>query len=345
MVRYSSTNINELNEQPVNNQIKNFKDLFSKLPSELQKRIYSLKDIPQSPKWHPEGNTLKHTIMVVNRALKTAPGDIDLALAAMFHDIGKDATGGINPKTGAITHYGHEFTSAQLVKKYDSVINSLGGNVDDVFYIVNNHMRMKNYDIMRISKQREMDSHPAFPKLKHFTDKMDKGGLQDSIDELVNDMDTQLESFVFQDKNKEVLKEGGAYGHMNHPFDTEINLTFGQLKDIVIRALDGNLEVTKEKCIAGDSIISTENNGDITIAEFVDSDIDDTVLAYNEETNKTEYMEVMGKFNNDIDDDWLEIELEDGKVIHVTPNHKIYVEGIGYIRADELTDKMDLKII
>lgn len=47
--------------------------------------------------------------------------------------------------------------------------------------------------------------------------------------------------------NEVLLKEGGAYGHMNHPFDTEINLTFGQLKDIVNRALDGTLELTREK--------------------------------------------------------------------------------------------------
>jgi hypothetical protein len=44
-----------------------------------------------------------------------------------------------------------------------------------------------------------------------------------------------------------LLTEGGAYGHMNHPFDTEINLTFGQLKDIVNRALDGELELAREK--------------------------------------------------------------------------------------------------
>ncbi len=44
-----------------------------------------------------------------------------------------------------------------------------------------------------------------------------------------------------------MINEGGAYGHMNHPFDTEINLTFGQLKDIVNRALEGNLELTREK--------------------------------------------------------------------------------------------------
>jgi hypothetical protein len=47
--------------------------------------------------------------------------------------------------------------------------------------------------------------------------------------------------------NEVLLLEGGAYGHMNHPFDNEINLTFGQLKDIVNRALDGKLELTREK--------------------------------------------------------------------------------------------------
>ena len=44
-----------------------------------------------------------------------------------------------------------------------------------------------------------------------------------------------------------MIMEGGAYGHMNHPFDADVNLTFGQLKDIVNRALDGTLENTREK--------------------------------------------------------------------------------------------------
>ena len=44
-----------------------------------------------------------------------------------------------------------------------------------------------------------------------------------------------------------LLMEGGAYGHMNHPFDIEMNLTFGDLKQIVVRALNGDLELTREK--------------------------------------------------------------------------------------------------
>jgi hypothetical protein len=44
-----------------------------------------------------------------------------------------------------------------------------------------------------------------------------------------------------------LLLEGGAYGHMNHPFDIEMNLTFGDLKQIVVRALNGDLELAREK--------------------------------------------------------------------------------------------------
>ena len=45
----------------------------------------------------------------------------------------------------------------------------------------------------------------------------------------------------------ELLNEGGAYGHMNHPFDTELGLTFGDLKLIIDGALNGKLEFTREK--------------------------------------------------------------------------------------------------
>ena len=44
-----------------------------------------------------------------------------------------------------------------------------------------------------------------------------------------------------------LITEGGAYGHMNHPFDIEMNLTFGDLKTIIRNALNGNLEFAREK--------------------------------------------------------------------------------------------------
>jgi len=62
-----------------------------------------------------------------------------------------------------------------------------------------------------------------------------------------------------------LLMEGGAYGHMNHPFDTEINLTFGQLKDIVNRALEGTLEYTREKT-DGQALAISWRNGRLVAA-------------------------------------------------------------------------------
>jgi GNAT superfamily N-acetyltransferase len=54
-------------------------------------------------------------------------------------------------------------------------------------------------------------------------------------------------TMVLHTECKSYIMEGGSYGHMAHPFDLEINLTFGQLKDIVKKALNGELELTREK--------------------------------------------------------------------------------------------------
>lgn len=203
--------------------ITDFKSLFKTLPPKLQKRVYALKDVPQRLDYHPEGNTLKHTIMVVNRALKD--DDMDMAIAAMFHDIGKDETAEFNPKTGYFSHHGHEKVSAQLVKEYKDWIKEMGGNPANIYYIVRNHMRFKQLTAMRPGKKKKLKAFRAYDKLQKFS-KHDRGGL---------------------DENKEQITEGGSYGHLSHPFETDINLSFGQLKDIINTALDGKLKLAREK--------------------------------------------------------------------------------------------------
>ncbi len=163
-----------LNEIAVRKKPKKFKDIYNALPSQLKKRVYNLKNYEQRRDHHPEGNVLKHTIAVTNRALKT--GDIDFALAALFHDIGKDETAKLHPKKGFWTHYGHEHVSAKLVKKYAKWIKSMGGNVLDIYYIVKQHMRMKVFDKMKWHKQQKLKKFRAFDKLKKFSRDFDKGG-------------------------------------------------------------------------------------------------------------------------------------------------------------------------
>jgi len=163
----------KVDEIAVRKKPKKFRDIYDALPSALKKRVYNLKNYDQRRDAHPEGNVLKHTIAVTNRALKT--GDIDFALSALFHDIGKDSTAKLHPKKGFCTHYGHENVSAKLVKKYAKWIKSMGGNVLDIYYIVKQHMRMKVFDKMKWTKQDKMKQFRAFDKLKKFTT-FDKGG-------------------------------------------------------------------------------------------------------------------------------------------------------------------------
>lgn len=65
--------------------------------------------------------------------------------------------------------------------------------------------------------------------------------------------------------NESLLTEGGAYGHMAHPFDIEMNLTFGDLKNIVKNALNGKLQLTTEK-LDGQAIAVSWVNGRLVAA-------------------------------------------------------------------------------
>ena len=58
--------------------------------------------------------------------------------------------------------------------------------------------------------------------------------------------------------NEGLLLEGGAYGHMSHPFD-DMDLTFGDLKNIISKALNGDLGVVREKTDGQALAISWKN--------------------------------------------------------------------------------------
>jgi len=60
------------------------------------------------------------------------------------------------------------------------------------------------------------------------------------------------------DDSKFLLIEGGAYGHLNHPFD-DMDLTFGDLKTMIDTALEGKLEMAQEKTDGQNLMISWKN--------------------------------------------------------------------------------------
>ena len=76
---------------------------------------------------------------------------------------------------------------------------------------------------------------------------MPKSPAQMKVRAEIDKIRKQIDKLKKENINESLLLEGGAYGHMNHPFDIQMNLTFGDLKNIVTKALNGDLELAREK--------------------------------------------------------------------------------------------------
>ena len=144
-----------------------FDELYILLPHDVKLKLEGLKTLRENPQWHSESSCYEHIKIVVTRLIKT--GDIDLVLAGLFHDLGKLQCAKLNPKTGYPSTIGHENIGGELVFENRSFIKTLGGNVDTVYDIVKNHMRIQQYDNMRPHKKHEMEGLSVYKKLLIFT--------------------------------------------------------------------------------------------------------------------------------------------------------------------------------
>lgn len=77
----------------------------------LLPEIAALDGVPQHPKWHPEGDVLTHTLMVVEQATRLRD-DVALRFAALVHDVGK----GVTPREKWPHHPGHEQAGVPLTE-------------------------------------------------------------------------------------------------------------------------------------------------------------------------------------------------------------------------------------
>jgi len=77
----------------------------------LLPEIAALEGVPQHPEWHPEGDVLTHTLMVVEQAARLND-EVALRFAALVHDVGKGAT----PREKWPHHPGHEVAGVPLTE-------------------------------------------------------------------------------------------------------------------------------------------------------------------------------------------------------------------------------------
>jgi len=157
--------------------IPTFEEIIEMAPIRIKVLLELCKKTEQSPTWHPEGDVYIHTRIVYNRAREY--GDMNLALAALFHDLGKVKTTKLNSK-GGWSAYGHEFVSGKIVNEHRAWIGSTGAKFMRVKDIVENHMRIKYFDEMRKHKQNELKSLEVYDKLLQFTECDSMSTLKDS---------------------------------------------------------------------------------------------------------------------------------------------------------------------
>jgi hypothetical protein len=101
----------------------------------------------------------------------------------------------------------------------------------------------------------EADKQKEIDKIKQKYKNVEVAKNEADIQNFINNNGGQV---MNESVNKSVISEGGAYGHMSHPFD-DMNLTFGDLKNIITGALTGKLELTREKTDGQALAISWKN--------------------------------------------------------------------------------------
>jgi hypothetical protein len=161
-----------------------FTYLYDKAPIELRKIVDNTRLIEQDPIWHPENFVYKHIKLVTNR-LHNSYNDINLNLCGFFHDLGKAETTKWDISKQSWTAPGHEDVSSKIVIEFKDWIIQMGGDVDIVLYVVQNHMRFKYLNEIRLPNKIKFIDHPHFDYLLKFNS-ADFGGCSLNIQELMD---------------------------------------------------------------------------------------------------------------------------------------------------------------
>ena len=158
-----------LKEEQSQHGLPSFEELVSRAPLEVKDLVEKCATTQQSPTWHPEGDCRRHIKIVYNRALKT--GDLNMVIAALFHDLGKVSTTRPSEKTpGSWSAYGHENESTKILERHRAWVESLGADFTTVHEVVKNHMRIKLIDEMTTPKKNALLSNPYIEFIKKFSE-------------------------------------------------------------------------------------------------------------------------------------------------------------------------------
>jgi len=99
-----------------------------------------LADTEQPPQFHPEGDVLTHTLLILGQIEE---GDnLEIILATVLHDIGKLHTLMYDVEKKRITFNGHDIVGAEKAKEILRNLKYDNDTIQKVYYIISNHMKL-----------------------------------------------------------------------------------------------------------------------------------------------------------------------------------------------------------
>ena len=113
--------------------------------------VAALDGVEQPPEFHPEGDVLTHTLLMLSHM---ACADANLAWSVLLHDISKPEARTVG-EDGRARFYAHESMGAELAGKILDRLRFSSADRDSITQAVRNHMRFASVRDMRAAKLRQ----------------------------------------------------------------------------------------------------------------------------------------------------------------------------------------------
>ena len=120
--------------------------------------LAELGGVPQPPQYHPEGDVLRHTALVL--ACLVEPVDVRLAWTALFHDFGKRET--FEVAADRIRFNGHDLVSARHAEAWLREYGASRALVEDVVSLIEEHIRIASVPDFRPARRERFLRDPLF---------------------------------------------------------------------------------------------------------------------------------------------------------------------------------------
>ena len=122
--------------------------------------IAALHGVEQPPQFHPEGDVFEHTRLMLTMVKEP---DLELALAILFHDVGKKPTAKVD-ENGRIRFNEHESVGAEMAETIMTGLRYDNKTIANVKELVRHHMQFKDVPHMRPHTLKKMMQRPTFIK-------------------------------------------------------------------------------------------------------------------------------------------------------------------------------------